>query len=285
MQVDAATAYTGNGSEGALCEALERLFMPLARLCLSNGMMFAKAEDMLKQSFISAAQALQPDLPQHGMVSRISATTGLNRREVTRLVRDKAPRRRVKVPLASEVVARWAALPVYRAADGQPLALKRQGEAPSFESLARSVTRDVHPRSILEELLRLGMARLDDTGEQVTLLRGDYVPGEDKGQMLTFLGDNVGDHLESAVANLLQDDIQHHDQAIFADELSQESVKNLAPLIRQHWRRLHDELVPVIASHIEDDRQHGRIQDQRVRIGMYSFSETEARKGSNNENE
>ena len=280
-----AVLHTGSTiEENRLYRALERLFAPLARLCLSHGMVFAKVEEMLKRSFIQAARDLHHDLPQHGLVSRISATTGLNRREVTRLVQEKAPRRSMRIPLAAEVIARWTAEPVYRHVGGQPCSLKRQGDAPSFESLARSITRDVHPRSILEELIRLGVVAHDQATDQVTLLRSEYVPGENQDEMLLFLGDNVGDHLESAVANVRQDDIQHHDQAIFADELSQESVKTLAPLIMANWCRLRDDLVPAITACIEADRQAGRPQDQRVRIGLYSFSEAEAKRGIVDEN-
>lgn len=261
--------------------AIERLFSPLARLCLANGMMFATVEDMLKRSFIQAARDLQPGIPQHGMVSRISAATGLNRREVTRLAQEKAPRRSPRPSLAAEVIARWTAEPIYRTADDQASPLKRQGEAPSFESLAKSITRDVHPRSILEELLRLGIVSHDEATDQIVLLCNDYVPGDNQGELLTFLGDNVGDHLESAVANIAKNDIQHHDQAIFADELSSESIKTLAPLIMDHWHQLRDDLVPTITACIEADRQAGRPQDQRIRVGLYSFSEVEAEKGVN----
>lgn len=270
-----AIASSTTTEQTPLCGAVEQIFSPLARLCLSNGMQFAEAEELLKRSFIQAAQESHPGLPEHGAVSRISAATGLNRREVTRLVRARAACRRPKISLVSEIIARWTALPEYRAENGTPRALQRQGEAPSFETLARSITRDVHPRSILEELLRLGIVAQDQAADQVSLCCSNYVPGQDQRELLTFLGDNVGDHLESAVANLVKDGIQHHDQAIFADELSQESVKTLAPLIMANWHRLRDDLVPAITACIENDRAAGRQQDQRVRIGLYSFSATE----------
>ena len=266
---------SGNAEDAPLCGAVERIYQPLARLCLANGMTYAKAEEMLKRSFIQAAQELQPELPERGMVSRLAAATGLNRREVTRLVQAKAPRRKPKISLAAEVIARWTALPLYRGEDGAPLPLKRQGEAPSFESLARSISRDMHPRTFLEELLRLGVVSFDETADCVVLCCSEHVPGRDQAELLGFLADNIGDHLESGVANILQNDIQHHDQAIFADELSAESVQALAPLIRGHWHQLRDELVPVITGLIEADRAAGRPQNQRVRIGLYSFNEAE----------
>lgn len=273
MASAAATTYTGNGTESEeLHSALERIFAPLARLCLKNGTMFAEAEETLKLAFVEAARELGPETRQHGIVSRVSAATGIGRREVTRLVRDARPRRSPRPSLASEVIARWVAEPAYRDESGKPVLLKRQGESPSFEALARSITRDVHPRSILEELLRLGIVSHEEGGDHVRLLCSEHVPGSNA-ELLTLLGDNVGDHLESAVANLVQDDIKHHDQAIFADELSRESVKSLAPLIRKHWQQLRDELVPALTDCIETDRQAGRQQDQRVRIGLYSYAE------------
>lgn len=274
-QSEPAIASSTTTEQTPLCGAVEQIFSPLARLCLSNGMQFAETEELLKRSFIQAAQESRPGEPEHGAVSRISAATGLNRREVTRLVRARAACRKPKISLPSEVIARWTALPEYRNENGTPRALQRQGEAPSFETLARSVTRDVHPRSILEELLRLGIVALDQATDQVSLCCSDYVPGQEQCELLTFLGDNIGDHLESAVANIVQCDIQHHDQAIFADELSVESVNKIAPLIIKHWQNLRDELVPALTACIEADRQAGRPQDQRVRIGLYSFSAQE----------
>jgi len=228
---------------------------------------------MFKQSFIQETGKLHPELPQHGIVSRISAATGISRREVTRLLKERPGRRSVKIPLASQVIARWSADPVYRAADGSPAQLPRLGEKPSFETLARSITRDMHPRSILEELLRLGVVNHDEATEKISLQQTDYIPGSDKAEMLMFLGDNAGDHLASAVANLSEDVIKHHDQAVFADELSEESIKALSPLIRANWEKLRDDLVPAITACIEADQKEGRTQNQRLRVGLYSFSE------------
>jgi hypothetical protein len=257
-----------------LAEALNRLLAPLARLCLANGATFAAVEDSLKRAFIQEADKLQPDAPRHGMVSRISTATGISRREVTRLTAAGAPARTTKPPLATEVFARWTTDPALRDQNGAPSPLKRQGPAPSFEALAHSITRDIHPRSMLDELIRLGIVRHDTDADRVVLVRSDFVPAGDVRQQLGFLGDNVGDHLEAAVDNVVHDGSRHHEQAVFADELSAESVEALRPLIAAQWQTLRDALVPVITEFIEADRIAGRIQDRRVRIGMYTFNET-----------
>ncbi len=257
----------------ALAEALRRLLAPLSRLCLAKGVTFAAAEELLKQSFVQEADSLQPDAPEHGKVSRISTVTGINRREVTRLTRSGSSAKPAKHPLAAELFARWTTDPAYKDRDGAPLALKRQGPAPSFEMLAQSITRDVHPRSMLDELVRLGIARYDEGADSVSLLRNDFVPGSGSPEMVAFLGDNVGDHLEAAVANILQDGCKHHEQAVFADELSAESIAQLLPLVAGQWKNLREAMVPAITGLIDADKSAGRRQDQRLRIGLYSFTE------------
>ena len=90
-----------------------------------------------------------------------------------------APARRRTRSLASEVFAHWQGTPAYQDAAGRARALPRQGPAPSFEALAQEVTRDVHPRSLLAELLRLKLAVLDPVSDTVALARDGFVPGTD----------------------------------------------------------------------------------------------------------
>ena len=259
--------------DSALSRTLNRLLIPLARLCLANGITFATADEVLKRAFVQEANALQPGAPEHGKVSRISTATGINRREVTRLTKLEAPERTTKQPLASEIQARWMTDHCYRNQNGAPSTLNRLGPAPSFEALAQTVTRDVHPRSVLDELIRLDLVSYDEKLDLVSLIRNDYVPRGDSRQMLAFLGDNVGDHLNAAIANVLHNGSNHLEQAVFADELSAESIEIILPLANSHWKALREEMVPVITTLIEADKLAGRSQDQRIRIGLYTYAE------------
>jgi len=267
-------ATAENPCQGTLlARTMSRLLFPLARLCLANGVAFAAVEEMLKNAFVKEAGALQPGAPTHGTVSRVSTATGLTRREVSRLIKKDVSVISSKQPIATEIFARWKTDPNYHNLDGVPSILKRQGAAPSFEALAQSITRDVHPRSILDELARLGLVQFDEEFDSVSLTGNEFVPSRDSQQMLDFLGDNVGDHLDAAVANVLQDGSRHLEQAVFADELSAESLDVLRPLFSVQWTNLRDTMVPVIAKLIESDRLAGRTQDRRIRIGLYTFDD------------
>jgi Family of unknown function (DUF6502) len=263
----------------ALLAALRNVLQPLAALAVQRGLSYATVEEMMRRAFIGAADSLHPDLLPHRKVSRLSTATGINRREVARLLgvlRDaQAAQQLPRRSLASEVFAHWVSDARYRDRRGAPRVLKRQGRAPSFESLAQTITRDVHPRSLLDELVRLKLAVLDDEHDTVELVRDAFVPRGDRVRMLQYLGRNVGDHLAGAVANVLSDGQRHFEQAIYADGLTESSVRETWQHIGELWRGLLGVLVPALEAKVERDRARGDAT-HRLRLGLYTFDENTA---------
>ena len=258
--------------DALLLHACRPVMAPLARLAIARGMRYAQFDEIMRTAFIEAAREAHPDVPAHRAVSRVSAATGINRREVTRLIKAEKPEAPRRAP-ATELFARWLTDPKLRHKGEPRKVLPRQGPAPSFESLAQSVTKDVHPRSLLEELCRLGLARVDEANDTVELLRETYVPSGDDKRLYGFLGANVGDHLSAAVANVLGQVPRHLEQAMFADGLSSESLERLRPAVSAQWQSLVRALVPLVRQLIEEDEAAARPHDQRLRIGLYAYAE------------
>lgn len=257
--------------QAALNDGLARLLAPLAQLCLAQGLPFAMLEEMLKRAYVEAARAQQPQALGQRDISRVSAATGLTRREVTRITMDETTRAAQRPSPATQIFTRWMGNRRLQDKDGKPKPLKRQGKSPSFEALAQSVTRDVHPRTLLEELCRLGLAQVDSQTDMVSLVRDAFVPEKDKARMFGFLGHNVGDHLAAAVENVVAESPAHFEQAIFADELSVESLVKVRALVAAQWKTMLTGLVPELEALIEADAKSGRTGDQRVRLGLYSY--------------
>ena len=258
----------------AVLDALDAVHAPLAQLCIAKGIRIRTVEERLRAAFVRAAREAHPAQSSTRLTSRISATTGLTRREVGRLESQPDRARESRRSPITELFTRWLSDPALRCPDDKPLKLPRQGPAPSFESLAQSVTRDVHPRTLLDELCRLQLAAHDSASDSVQLLRDAFVPRGDWARMLAFLGDNVGDHFRAAVANVLLDGKQQIEQAIFADELSTESLAEARELMTQQWRTLLAQVAPQLEKMIQADRQAGRAQDQSLRIGLFTWSQS-----------
>ena len=265
-----------SADQQAVLDALDAIHAPLAQLCIAKGIRIRTVEERLRAAFVRAAREAHPAQSSTRLTSRISATTGLTRREVGRLESQPDRARESRRSPITELFTRWLSDPALRCPDDKPLKLPRQGPAPSFESLAQSVTRDVHPRTLLDELCRLQLAAHDSASDSVQLLRDAFVPRGDWARMLAFLGDNVGDHFRAAVANVLLDGKQQIEQAIFADELSTESLAEARELMTQQWRTLLAQVAPQLEKMIQADRQAGRAQDQSLRIGLFTWSQSMA---------
>ena len=277
MSTDPTPSPTSETSpeQQALRQALGGMMAAMARLAVARGLPFAAAEELMKHAFVEAAANAHPGLAAHRKVSRISTATGINRREVTRLTQPQAASQRVarSRSLASEVFAHWRTHEPYCNRAGVPQLLPRQGQAPSFEALAQEVTRDVHPRSLLDELCRLDLAAWDAAADTVMLARDAFVPQGDRVRLLGLLGDNVGDHLHAAVDNVLSSDRAHFEQAVFADGLSLASVESIRPAVRELWQALLAALVPALEARVEADADVPAANQRRLRVGLYTYQE------------
>lgn len=250
-------------------QALPRLLEPLGRLALACGWTLPVLIEALKVALAAAATREAP----RASMSQLSVRTGVHRKDLRRIAAQATPRR-ARSP-ASEVFARWRSDPRYLTARGRPRVLPRLADpdgGPSFDALAASVTTDVHPRAMLDELQRLGLAEVDARG-RVRLVATAYVPRRDGMQMLGLLADNVGDHLDAAVANLQADGERFLEQAMFSDGLSAESADAFNRATRRAWDAVAAELMPELHRLYEADRVRGAPTDHRVRLGVFGFAE------------
>jgi hypothetical protein len=270
-------------------EALQAILAPLARVAVDQGVQFGQMEELLKQAMVQAAvQATRQGQGEPAPVSRLSVITGIHRKEVKRLLEPTEPAQlAASVTPAAELFTRWLTSRDWQGADGKPFALPRRpppDDAPSFELLARSITTDVHPRTLLDELIRLELVAHDLETDRVVLRADSFVPAVQLQTMLEFLGANVGDHLAAARANVAaslrsaqQPDIApirppFVEQALFADGLSAQSVTAAIEQTRLFWGTLLRSLAPELEQLEAQDKADGRPADQRIRIGLYCYA-------------
>ncbi|MFM7008437.1 MAG: DUF6502 family protein [Betaproteobacteria bacterium] len=263
--------YGLQAEQQALVAVLEQLLSPLAKLCLAKGISIQAAEEVMRRAYVEAATEDCDGLNPSRLTSRISTMTGLTRREVARLQSEDSPVRPQTRTVATDVLTSWASQSEYVNKKGLPIRIPRTGEAPSFEALAACVTKDVHPKSVLADMVRLGLVTHNEKNDTVTVVEAIFVPKSDWPQMVGFIGTNVGDHMQASVDNVLHGGGKHFEQALLADELSQESLEAAKSMITAQWRDLLTQLGPQLQALMEQDKALGRTQNQQLRIGLYSY--------------
>lgn len=226
-------------AHSALVRAVLRLMGPLVRLLVANQITYPLFSNLLKGVYVEVADS-EFALPGRSQtVSRLSLLTGVHRKDVKRL-RDEAAQPDstpdsipAAVSLGAQLVARWTGVPEFQDSEGHPLALRRQASAgPSFEALVESVSKDIRPRAVLDELLRLDVVRVEDSGgeEWVHLDVEAFVPKSGFDEKAFYLGRNVRDHIATAARNLMGDGPSLLERSVYYDDLTPESVRELREL-------------------------------------------------------
>jgi Family of unknown function (DUF6502) len=254
----------------ATLEAAAAVLEPLAGLLLARGLRFARAEDLLKAAFVRAAARAIAAQGRAASVSALSVATGLRRREVQRLLDAEPAAAAPRLSLASQVRLRWTTDPHYLDAQGQPRRLPRQAPAgqPSFASLSAAVSKDVHPRPLLDELVRIGAAEED--GDHV-LLRGRLsAPDRSWDSLVEIGGANVADHLSAVLVNLLTQPRPLVEQAYFAHGLTRQSAQRAADVAKDIWSQALPGLAAKVQTLLDLD-EHSADNGWRMRLGLYTY--------------
>jgi hypothetical protein len=125
----------------------------------------------------------------------------------------------------SRIIARWQAAPEFTDQKGGPKPLPRtaSGDAPSFEQLVASVTKDLRPRAVLDEWLDRGLVTISDD-EEIVLVD---IPRGDDDRKWYYLGRNLHDHVAAAAANVSSPSPRFLERAVHYDGLSPKLAKRL----------------------------------------------------------
>lgn len=252
----------------ALLQQGAAMFRPLVRLLIANGGTYPQLISILKDLFIEEARAALHANGRKDTDSALTLLTGVHRKEIRNRIA-QGPAGVPDLSLASQVYTRWLTDACYHDSSGKPLPLARTGDAPSFESLARAVSRDLHPRTLLDELERLGLVKLEQ--DRVWLNGDAFVPQAGFADKLSMLVANVSDHLSAGAHNLMQQNPPLLEQSVFADQLHQASVEQLQQLARQLWQQDFKTMVDEASRLCAIDEVRGGRQ--RVRFGVYFYAE------------
>lgn len=236
-----------------MIRVLDALLAPIARLCVARGVLFPQvAESFKRQMVLAAADRIGAKATD----SRVSVMTGLQRRDIARIRREREP-----APLPVNHLARLVA--AWVAQGGNPLSRAE------FDVLARAIRQDVHPATQLAQLVDAGTVATG-VDDQVTLLTRGYQPLSGSEEQLDYLARNGADYLAAATDNVIQSKPPFFERAVHYNNLSAEAVDQLESIFREKQQALLEELNARAA-----DLRPKAPGNARFRAGGYFYREDE----------
>lgn len=273
---------TETSKELLIANALKRVLRPLIKLMLANNLTYTLIIDVIKTLFVEVAEQTFSNESKRLTDARISLMTGVHRKDVKRLremqpaVEDVMP---ANISLGSQLVAEWSVNPLFLNEEGAPKPLARFASADmesSFESLVRCVSTDIHPRAVLDEWMRLGVATLD-AQNFVHLTHDAFIAQDGFEEKVYYFGHNLHDHAQAAVENVINANRQivhtpFLERCVHYDGLTEASISEIDALIKKlgmkHLREIN-KFADACAT-----KDAGNVAaDKRMTYGIYFYHE------------
>ena len=258
-----------------LSKAILKVLMPLARILLRNGMSYGHFTELAKKAFVDVAfnDFVEPGKKQ--TISRVSALTGLTRKETSRLSTLKTDTRTEsdqRYNRAVRVISGWTNDDFFTDKEGQPRILPISGNGRSFAQLVKQYSGDIPTQAMLTVLKKAGS--VIETDEGMKLVNHAYVPGDDSVDKLNILGTDVAELLATIDHNLTNPP----DKLFYQRKVSN---TNVDPAALDDFRDLSaskaQSLLETLDTHLSNNEAPPTAADtgRYVCVGIYYYEQEE----------
>ena len=185
---------------------LRLLLRPLVKLLIRHGHGFSEAMEALRAEFIDVAVNNLKIQGHEVNISRLSAVTGIGRREVSKVL--KSPINVTnQATLTARVLGTWEQGSNFLDKNGKPKKLTTNGKGSEFFSLVESVSKDINPYTMLFELERT-QSILRNPDDSIELAKKEFVIQKAPDSGIELLSGDLSDFLTAVDENIfLNEDV------------------------------------------------------------------------------
>ncbi len=257
--------------ETSLLRAARRILRPLVRILLRNGITANVFQELARKVFVDVAHEEFGIDGKPQTLARVSVITGLNRKEVARLhkLEDLAEGDRTWWNRAGTVIAGWTTDADFQTSAGYPLDLPFAGPSPNFSDLVKRYSGDMYPRSVADELLRLGA--IEEVEGRYRLTNRGYVPGADPAAMVDILGLDTAELVETIDHNL-QSEEKLLQAKVLASNLPEEHLEAFNAFSKRVSLNAVDEITRWLNDHDAGKDDTGTDARYAAGIGFFQIN-------------
>ncbi len=259
-----------------LLRACFSFLVPVARFLLRNGISFSEFSEISRVAFVEVAGVDYGIRGRPTNISRVSAMTGIGRKEVRRLRQLKEKFQddpRVELSPLSDVLQRWFTDPRYLSAAGKPKVLRYSSGRASFVRLVRESVGDLPAGAIKVELIRCGAVSEDST-RQLTARRRYVVPEGLDERLITSMVFGLRGLATTIAYNSSElaqspDDPGRIERFIESDPLTEIGITAFRRQLRKEITLFADGVDNLLSQGQRSTRPSGR----RIGVGVYYYED------------
>jgi hypothetical protein len=256
--------------ENPLLKGLRHMLRPVARYCLRSSLGLQELLEMSKVVLLEVAAEEMIKNENKINISRLSAMTGVHRKDAVRIYREKDVNNE-STRFVSRVVGQWRQDPRFLNDKGKPKPLSFRGEDSEFSQLVVLVSQDLHPGTVLFELERLGAVKR--VKEELQLLVKAYVPRGNPVEGLRMLGEDAEDLANAVLENIFNDGKEapnYHAKAVY-DNVAEEDVPQLRSWLFKQASQFHQKVSKYLSKYDLDINPNPKKKGgKRVVLGIFT---------------
>lgn len=257
-------------------DCLRIMLQPLAKYCLRRSIGIQDFLEDLKVVFLRTAQDELRASGEELNVSRLSAMTGVHRRDVRRICKHDEEKSEPQNPM-SKIIGRWQTDARFRRKDGRAKVLKISETENEFAELVQLVCSDLHHGTVYAELERLGLVEKVPTG--LRLIQNGYVTRGNSKEAYQYMSQDIQDLMFAVEENI---NGQAETPNLHLSTIFDRVVSSAIPEIRNWFIRegtLLQQRAREFLSQFDYDTNSALPKKQEVsRVMLSSFSLTEPKK-------
>ncbi|VAW44443.1 hypothetical protein MNBD_GAMMA02-430 [hydrothermal vent metagenome] len=262
-------------------EFVKTCLRPLVRILVKHKVEFKSVNNLLRELYVEEGESyIQTNTSNsRGKISSIAHQTGLDRREVSALLKSKNSSANTEVARSREgnILDHWVSNPLFCDEQGNPVALKRSGNGLSFEVLTQRFGKNISHGPILESLIEANCVEIIDG--KVHLVSKAFTPNEPVSMAKIEIAANSIKRLTSTIAH----NFDHEDDTSFQRNLFSIKIPELhIPAFRSDVSSMMKELykTTIVPQFEEIENKYASItvpkNHCRIGIGFFYFDENNA---------
>ncbi|MCB0340319.1 MAG: hypothetical protein KDD53_11980 [Bdellovibrionales bacterium] len=253
-----------------LLSCLAIMLRPLVRFCLKRSLGLQDLLDTAKVVFVNVAAE---EIVRHNKrvnISKISALTGVHRKDVAKIYREGSlPETIDRVP--ARVISQWREDSRFTNNSGKPRILGFRGDNNEFAELVSVVSTDLKPGAVLFDLERAGAVERTKGG--LKLIAKAYQPRGDIRESFELLAVDAEELIEAVQANIFSESEElpnFHGKFVY-DNVSQVDVSKLRKWLFRQCSQFHLRVAKHVAKYDLDlNPCKGKQGGGRIVIGLFT---------------
>ncbi|MCB0324217.1 MAG: hypothetical protein KDD69_11620 [Bdellovibrionales bacterium] len=263
-----------DNSTDILAPGLRSLLRPVARFCLRHSFKLQRVTETLKAVMVEVGRE---ELVAQGLpatANRLSAMTGVHRKDVSRLLEDDF-RERPAHDVYTKIIGQWRSDPQF-SRRGLPRPLELAGGKGQFAALVSSVTKELSCYTVLNELERLKL--IERMGDLVVLRSNEYVPKRSVRANFKLVEKDVEDLLSAVESNTLSlKDVPNLHLTTRYDNIAEEHLPQIQEWLIKQGAKAHQAARTYLAKFDCDLnpklQRQGKTGGGRVAFGTFGLAE------------